>query len=331
LQTFLKIVQWSLVVALAFASIGALYQWHSSRADRARFPAPGEIHRVGGLDIHIDCRGQGSPTVVLEDGLTMGSVGWGLVHDALAETTRVCAYDRPGLDWSEPSPDALDAPSVAQRLHALLAAAGVEGPVVLVGMSAGGVFVREYQRLFPQEVVGMVFVDSSHEQQGTRLPALEPGFDVVQLLRLCDALSQVGLLRAFGAATPILDGMDVPEALRPVAEAHLYQTHSCAAVQREWQGFEAETRDVEPPASLGDLPLLVLSQGKPFEASGPIGPEEAEEMRVVWDELQEELRALSSRGERRIAKESGHMIQLEQPQIVIEGVRDVVARVRQDR
>ena len=199
---------------------------------------------------------------------------------------------------------------------------------MLVGMSAGGVFVREYHRLFPEDVVGMVFVDSSHEQQGSRLPVVDLGVDVVQLLQLCDALSQVGVVRASGVLAPLLDEAGIPEALRPIAEAHLHQTHSCAAVKREWLGFEGEVADDAPPASLGDLPLLVLSRGKPFEAGGPLSPEEAEEMGVVWDELQEELRALSTRGERRIAHESGHMIQLEQPALVIEGVRDVVAQVR---
>ncbi|MBW2374134.1 MAG: alpha/beta hydrolase, partial [Deltaproteobacteria bacterium] len=102
--------------------------------------------------------------------------------------TRTCAYDRPGMDWSEPIGRTVDAGEVAVRLHRLVEVAGIPGPYVLVGMSAGGVYVREYQRNHPGGIVGMVLVDSSHEQQGSRLPEISGAANIDRMLSLCSWL-----------------------------------------------------------------------------------------------------------------------------------------------
>lgn len=109
--------------------------------------------------------------MLLEAGRTTGSTSWALVQDEIASFTRVCAYDRPGIDWSEPIDGTAGPVDVAQRLHRLIEVAEVDGPWILVGMSAGGVYVREYFDAYPEGVVGMVLVDSSHEEQGLRLPS----------------------------------------------------------------------------------------------------------------------------------------------------------------
>ena len=149
----------ALAGALVLSSIaGALYQTFAERADWRAFPPPGVRVQVGGGGVHLDCRGEGLPVVILEAGLTSGSTSWARVHDALAEQTRVCAYDRPGLDWSEPIEEMAGPAVIAQRLRAALDAAGIGGPYVLVGMSAGGVYVREYFAQFPEGVAGMVLI-----------------------------------------------------------------------------------------------------------------------------------------------------------------------------
>lgn len=318
----------SLMVVLL--SAGAVYQWRAAAADRADFPAPGKLYEIDGLSMHLDCRGEGAPTVVLEAGLTSGSASWVLVHDKLSEITRVCTYDRPGMDWSEQSAEPLDSPTVARRLHALLAAGGVEGPQIILGMSAGGVFVREYFARYPQQIVGMVLVDSSHEQQGNRLPAVGDDALFGNLLALCSWLQPVGVVRAFDLLDGVQGEFDLPEDARALFRANAYQSHNCAAMAAELEGFAREIRDVDPPAPLGALPLIVLSQGKAPAANEAFGMSlaDAQAMAEVWDVLQNELTALSSAGERRIAHASGHVIQLEQPQIVIDAVADMVRRLR---
>ena len=129
---------------------------------------------------------------------------------------------------------------------------------------------------------------------------------------------------------PLLDSFNIPAQVRDVIEANISQSHSCASIQAELESFGGEVTDESPPSSLGDLPLLVLSRGKYPEASEDLGITlaMATEGRRVWDELQKELTALSSRGRRVIATESGHVIQFGQPQLLIDEVTRLILEIR---
>jgi pimeloyl-ACP methyl ester carboxylesterase len=321
----------TLAITLAMSLIaGSLYQWLTQRSEDETYPPPGELFEVAGSSVHLDCRGAGSPTIVIESGLMSGSASWVLVHDQLAKVTRVCAYDRPGMSWSEPSDEPLRAPAVAARLHQLLDTAAIDDPKILLGMSAGGLFVREYYRHYGDDVVGMVLIDSSHEQQGHRLPEIDAILDMSSLLSACSWLQPVGIVRAFD----LLDESIVPSHLdsrsTSVLRSHAYQSHTCAAMLNESEGFETEVRDPEPPASLGDLPLLVVSQGKApadHELQG-YTREQADELMRRWDELQRELAGLSTISRRVIASNSGHMVHLEQPELIVSEVTALVDQVQ---
>lgn len=325
-----KVLRYLTVSVAVLVVVGAVYQWRTAAVDRAAYPAPGEVFSIDGLAMHLDCRGEGEPVVVLEAGLMSGSASWGLVHDRLSEVTRICAYDRAGIDWSEVSDGPMDATIVTSRLHELLSVAGIDEPQILVGMSAGGVFVREYYARFPQQVTGMVLVDSSHEQQGERLPAIGDSARMDSMLSLCSWLQPVGIVRAFSLLDPLLSQFSLPGRMADLSRANAYQSHTCAAMRKEMQGFQREIFDTSAPVSLGDLPLTVISQGKALENAEQFGITlaEVEKMAASWDVLQNELTALSSQGRRLIATESGHVIQLEQPQIVIDAVGDMVRQVR---
>ena len=125
---------------------------------------------MGGYQLHIHCLGEGNPTVILEAALPGASAHWGWVQPDIATTTRVCAYDRAGMGWSDPGPEPRDAQTIASELHTLLDNARIEGPYVLVGHSFGGLYARMYTAQYPDEVAGMVLVDSTHPDQWTRLP-----------------------------------------------------------------------------------------------------------------------------------------------------------------
>lgn len=329
LVNFFKYTGLALVVV---AAIGAVYQVVAANADQADFPAPGKLFTIDGLQLHLDCRGTGEPTVVLEAGLTSGSSSWGLVHDQLAEQTQVCAYDRAGMDWSEPADGILTAPSVAVRLHQLLTTAQVPPPYLVVGMSAGGVFVRELYQQHPQEVKAMVLVDSSHEQQAHRLPANDSLKTMDRILSACQWLQPLGLVRAAGLVERFVDQYDLPEPMQQVLLANMNRSHSCKAMLSESRGFNNEVADTQPPYSLGDLPLTVLSQG--IEPTGiaelDLSDAQAQAQRKVWDDLQLELTNLSSRGQRLIAERSGHMIHLQQPELVIQAVHALVVELRDE-
>lgn len=310
---------------------GALYQWLAQRADDQRFPPPGRLLTVDGLTMHVDCRGSGRPVILLEAGLTAGSWSWGTVFDALAQRTEVCAYDRPGMGWSEPINRVADAGEVADRLHGVIEAAAIEGPYVLLGMSAGGVYVREYYARYPDDVVAMVLVDSAHEQQGDRLAPFPGSEEVERMVGWCIRLQPIGVVRAVDGLSMMFDRQPgITEEARPLLMSRVNQSHYCASMLAESQSFEGEIHDPRPPAALGDLPLVVLSQGKEAEGDETFGftDEQARAQRQVWDELQEELAALSTHSRRLIAEHSGHPIQFEQPELLIDAVGGLIDELR---
>ena len=151
----------ALIVVLALG--GATYEAIMAARDGKRYPPPGQLVDVGGYRLHLHCIGQGSPTVVLDAGLGAFSLDWGAVQPHIATSTRVCAYDRAGLGWSDPGPTPRSPQQSASELHALLTKGGVEGPYVLVAHSISGKTARLFASQHPDEVAGMVLVDARHE------------------------------------------------------------------------------------------------------------------------------------------------------------------------
>src|SRR5215207_7947033 len=155
-----------LVVALlALAVAGAIYQAIATDLAERAYPPPGEMVDVGGYRLHINCEGQGTPTVVLDAGSGGMSAQWVRVQREVSDTTRVGAYDRAGMGWSEMGPDPRDAKQISYELHTLLSKAGIEGPYVLVGHSLGGMYMQTYASRYPDEVAGVALVDSSQSDQ----------------------------------------------------------------------------------------------------------------------------------------------------------------------
>lgn len=309
---------------------GFIWERMAAKSDREDHPAPGHSFDVGGIAMHIDCRGAGEPPVLLEAGLMSGSASWLRVHETVATQTRTCAYDRAGMDWSAFGDYDASASAVASRLSALLELANEPGPWVMVGMSAGGVYVREFLATYPKDVVGMVLVDSSHEGQSYRLPN-SGGLDrLEQLLRLCQILQPVGLVRLTASLDDLMTWYQLPAAQQALFNANYYQTHSCRAIARESAAFTADLARNITPRTLRDLPLIVLSQGNEPKGDPQTGQtdDQARSQREAWDELQLELAALSSQGERRIATRSGHIIQFEQPELVIQAIDDMIGGIR---
>ena len=152
-----------LALIVLLAASGATYEAIMAAGDAKRYPPPGQLVDVGGYRLHVYCVGQGSPTVVLDAGLGAFSLDWGAVQPQIATTTRVCAYDRAGLGWSEPGPRPRSPEQFADELHTLLTNAGVEGPYVFVAHSISGKTARLFASQHPDDVAGMVLIDARHE------------------------------------------------------------------------------------------------------------------------------------------------------------------------
>src|SRR5437773_7780752 len=126
------------------ASTGAAYQSIATRNDLAANPPPGRLVDVGGHKLHLWCTGTGEPTVILENGLGGSGLGWSFVQPEVARFTRVCSYDRGGMGYSDPGPSPRTARRIVHELAQLLDRAGISGPLVLVGASTGGLFLRVF-------------------------------------------------------------------------------------------------------------------------------------------------------------------------------------------
>ena len=168
-----RIGRWLLYPVLAVlmvATVGGGYQTVRQSIDARAYPMPGQLVDVGWHRMHIYCTGSGSPTVILEPGQGGASSDSGWVAPTLARDSTVCVYDRAGRGWSDPANGPQDARQIAADLHTLLERAHVPGPYVLAGHSAGGLYVQSFAAQFPDQVAGMVLLDSTAPKPGPAQP-----------------------------------------------------------------------------------------------------------------------------------------------------------------
>jgi pimeloyl-ACP methyl ester carboxylesterase len=310
---------------LAALLAGYAYQRIAGAIDARRFPPPGRLIAVNGHRLHLLCLGLGSPAVVFDSPLGASHLVWSLVQHEVATFTEACAYDRAGYGWSESGPLPRTSGHAVEELHALLRHSGVKPPYILVGNSIGGLNVRLFAFRYPGEVAGLVLVDPAHEEQPTRLPAsarLDPAF--IRSLRLFRAGARFGLLRLLDM--PLGEGSSplLPAELRPMARAAGFRGAWVDVLYQEAVATEASFAEVraarqalkEPP--LGAIPLIVLTRG---EAEG--GTAEEQKAWRIWRELHGELARESSRGSHEIVPGSGHFIEADHPDAVVQAIRRV--------
>jgi len=314
---------------------GAIFQAAADASDLKKYPAAGQLYDVGDYKLHLNCTGEGSPAVILEAGASTSGLTWVYVQEGIEKSTRVCSYDRAGIGWSEPAAGPLSPQQVASDLHTLLGAAGVPSPYIVVGHSAGGVYVRTYASLYPTEVAGLVLVDSSHEGQAVRYPPEWQQLDQAQnsMMAFCRVVSPFGLIRLsrlFDAAYAFKDSETKAAFLTTV-----YRTRYCRVSAEEIEALADSYNGPDIAGSLGDLPLIVLtadSTEEEMQAQIPsylksvVGPEVIKKVFQVNREMQADLAGLSSRGKQTLVPNSGHMIPLDQPDVVIDAIRAVLAQ-----
>ena len=314
---------------------GSVYQFQKTTADLATFPPPGRMISVNGVNLHLFCVGSGSPTLILEAGLGENSLSWYPVQSKLAQNMRVCAYDRPGLGWSDLINAPIQVQDVAKNLHTLLNNAGISPPYVLVGHSRGGIYVRAFYRQFTAETLGIVLVDSTHEQSPMhQYPhAAWDYWKQAMHIAIAEPLSQVGLVRLMGVADADRRPSPLPSEVLAAKTAVQNRTDTARAVVNEItvmrQGLNAST---PPPSNLGNLPLLVLTASnlidqslieREAEKSGKNVETEKALARTQQTE-QDDLAGLSSNSRHIIVKNSGHFIMHDQAEEFVSSVSEFV-------
>ena len=310
-----------LLVSLTFAA-GFLIE--STRMRRlASYPRPGASYNIDGYDTHVICTGAGSPTIVLEAGLGDDFLSWRRVQPALSTVTRVCSYDRAGYGWSAARPGPRDTDHVSEELHALLVEAHIDGPIVLMGHSAGGLFIRRYATRYPQGIVGMVFVDSSTPTQFERLPEEMRG---VEDFTWDKRLLPFGITRLRGHCG--VTDSSTPE-VKPQLEWHDCTPGAFATTEREEKDFPQSCSEAKGTGPFGDIPILIFSQDPALHfGDSDIPVATMQQAAATWNTLQEELKQLSPRSRRIIARGSTHYVHVLRPELVIREVEHLVGEIR---
>jgi pimeloyl-ACP methyl ester carboxylesterase len=327
-----------LVTLLVLA--GLILQVIGSARDARRFPPLGQLVDVGGHRLHIYCMGGGTPAVVMDSGFPGSSLSWTFVQPKVARFTHACSYDRAGLGWSDAGPMPRSSRQIVEELRALLLNGRIEGPFVLVGHSFGTFTVRLYASTYPGDVVGMVLVDPIHPSEWfemteaearklagairlSRYGALLARLGVARLISVLVRLGALGLARTSvslltggtlaEAERMIAPMAKLPSELRPIIAALWTQPKFFDAIASQAEALPQSAAQVAATGDYSDIPLVVLSasSSSPSQMKG-----------------HEALAHLSSQGKHIVASKSGHWIQLDEPDLVIESIREVVESVR---
>ena len=294
----------------------------------------------GGRRLHLNCQGAGSPTVILEAGIAASSLSWLHVQPRVAAFARVCSYDRAGLAWSDPARGPVTASRCAADLHALLTAAAVPGPYVVVCHSYGAFVLQAYASAHPQNVAGLILVDPIYPTEWLNMPRKERWrlkggvffsrvgqlFAAAGVVRACLARLARGstgvprrVARMFGSeAARVLSRLlgevqKLPPESWPAVRSHWSQAKSFSSMARHLGGLRASAVEVAACEISCDIPVVVISAASQSQA---------------YREEQARIAARSTRGRQVLAVGSGHWVHLDEPDLVVEAVRDLVTHLR---
>jgi pimeloyl-ACP methyl ester carboxylesterase len=304
---------------VALVAVGGGFETVREVADANAYPMPGRLIDVGGHRLHLHCTGSGSPTVVLQPGAGDYSSGMVWIAPAVASQTRVCVYDRASRGWSEPAEGPQDATQLAIELHTLLERGDVPGPYVMAGHSFGGLYVLTYADRYPDEVVGMVLVDSTDratEADPEKARAYDGGsYDAVtdRVSALGAAAARIGLVRVVGN----LDYGSLRPQSRGEARAGTATADYAAGWIDEFVQANASGAEAAMLTDFGDKPLVVLTAGA--------------ETNPTHDAAQTQLATLSTDSSHRVVEGASHagLVSDEQyAKTTARAVLDVVASVR---
>ena len=327
-----RVTQPVAVLALALGCSPTISQRHLTQA-----PSPtGQLVDIGGYRLHLYCVGRGTPTIVLIPGAGDYSFDWALVQPALSKETRTCSYDRAGYAWSDLGPNPRTMWQEAAEVRRLLERAGIDGPVVLVGHSIGGLIARVYAREYPDAVAGIALVDATSEDTQLsyrgKIVRVREGATArpVPAPRLgSDAKRPAASAKEIGEFAEMQRSMGKPNVQPPynrlptnVQRARLWaesDTTKRPAIKEDFWPEELQAMHderIRNPRPLRDLPLLVLIAGRTQPMPQGMTPAEIAQFEEVQREKRkqkEEMGFLSSNSLVVNDPQSGHHIQLENP------------------
>jgi pimeloyl-ACP methyl ester carboxylesterase len=333
-------------LAIVRAAVCFLTMWaiaingYSPRAEGGQESAPKPVGQMVDLDghrLHVNCSGKGSPLVVIENGFDEYSFDWILVQSQVAQSTRVCTYDRGGYAWSESGPKPRTFAQINLELRDALAKLGENGPFVLVGHSFGGPVVRNFALTYPKLVAGIVFVDAASEEQryvmqkkAIRLRDGATGKAIPEPREKMQASDRPKARDALPAAAATVEA---PFDRLPLAIQKLHvwadsqpAMYDAEESERTWSPeYFKRWHETTQVGSLGSIPVIAL-----MRAEGGYGNDldvSAAQLETERKQAHAHLGALSTRGKVQVVP-SGHNMQVEAPDTVSRAIRDVITVIR---
>jgi len=320
--------------AAALAASGFLYQWIGARKDRRRYAGAGRWVDVGrGCKLYLLEGGSGGPTVLFEAGIAATNLNWRHIQQIVSGFAHTASYDRSGLGWSSRQLTARTPGNIAIELRTMLENAGIKPPYILVGHSFGGLVMRRYAAMFPEAVSGVVLIDPMRldewpplnpEKQavldrGIRLSGYAISIARFGLARLAvtSLLCRSGRLSEFLAGTVGNGGKHVlgrmksevgkmPREVWPIVAAHWSRPDYYAGMASHVEAVPDTVREMLDAAPISGIPVLLLTPGTCV-------PLCEEGLRCIGDNVQQV-----------IATESAHWIHLDEPDLVIDSIRNMV-------
>jgi pimeloyl-ACP methyl ester carboxylesterase len=330
-------------VGVVLVALAAICQAVGTAADLRRYPPPGRMIDVGGCRLHLIESGADGPPVIFESGISATCLSWTGVQAQVAGFARAHAYDRAWLGWSDPSTRPRTTSAIVDELDALLATAGISPPYILVGHSYGGMLVRAYAAQYSDRVAGLVLVDPlspdewlhvtpAHAQMlrlGVRLArrgALLARLGVVRLSlalllsggtrlrRIPQIIAKLSSGRGESVISRLVGEVSkLPPETWPMVRAHWCQPKSFRGLAAYLEALPASAAEAHAFPEAVNLPVIVLSASNST-------PEQRKE--------RDALARRSPRGRHTIAAKSGHWIQLDEPELVVQAIGEMVRAIR---
>jgi pimeloyl-ACP methyl ester carboxylesterase len=316
MKVLLRIVLGVVAVVILGVSIALLLNIRRESQILERFPPPGQMVDIGGRKLHLQCKGADTkPVVVFESGAFGHSLWYQRAFDEVAKIARVCMYDRAGLGWSESVSGQRSLGDRVDDFHTLMERANVTPPYVLVGHSMGGLLARMYIKKYPDDVVGLVLIESSEEQvNGSERAETDSAASAKQMKTGAMVLSlgiPIAQLR-FPDGAPEQEIIQRASVFRAGRDDMIAMSH-----------LSEELKSIGGLGSLGNMPLVVVQQGKP-------DPNRTTERANEWKEGQARLAQLSTRSESMVATKSWHAVMNDEPELYGVAVGKVLEMLRMD-
>jgi len=299
-------VQHSMLLLLLFIITSITFTNNVLAKDK---PYPGELINIGTHRLHINCVGEGTPSVIIDSGIGGFSLEWFKIQNNLSNDVRVCSYDRAGYGWSDLGPKPRTTARIVKELKTLLVEARIPGPYLLVGHSFGGYNVRYFASEYPELTAGLVLIDSSHPQQFNteEFKRVEPAPPVIKHKKSI----RVRLIR------PIISD-NYPREKKKMALRLMSSLKSISTLMNEMDHMEISAqqlaaRNHQQPH---EFPVIIITRGKRVWPDNEVGNRREQQ----WTRLQNDMENISIHSDHFLAYKSGHIVHLDQPELVSKNI-----------